>query len=239
MIIILCLLLRMHALDVLDAIFDSNPRLVEMRDGEGRNPLHYVASLGYIDEARYLLKRHAPNATRRDEYGLLPIHLASFEGHVDVTSLLLQDFPGPRELLDKNGCNIFHAAAKSGRHNVIRLVLENPGFDCLINMKDKSGNTALHWASCHFHPKIVHMLTWDRRVDIKAVNNNGMSALDVAEYYMSYYNPPFKQVSVPKLRLIQTVLYFLSKLFRIFLKMLTLTKIRVPPLFRTLILVLK
>ncbi|KAH6755115.1 hypothetical protein C2S53_017899 [Perilla frutescens var. hirtella] len=184
--------IKMKHRDVLEAIFNMNPRFIELRDSKGRTPLHLVASLGYLEEARYLLKKYTLNATRKDKNGMLPIHLASHEGHVDIIGLLLQDFPDPGELLGRDGSNILHVAAKSGKYNVFSFVLKNPDLECLINMKDKSGNTPLHWATRHWHPKIVNTMTWIKTVDIKAVNNNRMTALDVAVHYMSY-NPQFRE----------------------------------------------
>ncbi|KAL1559398.1 hypothetical protein AAHA92_09744 [Salvia divinorum] len=177
---------------VLEAIFNTSPRLIKVKDGEGRNPLHFAASLGHLEEARYLLQRYAPNACKRDKNGMLPIHLASFEGHVDIIRLLLQDFPDPGELLDGDGCNILHVAAKSGRYNVFSFVLNNPHLNYLINMQDKSGNTPLHWASMYFNLKIVNTLTWNSKVETGTVNNNEQTALDVVEYYMPH-NPQFRQ----------------------------------------------
>ncbi|KAL0406322.1 UNVERIFIED_CONTAM: protein ACCELERATED CELL DEATH 6 [Sesamum latifolium] len=178
--------------DVLEAMLNVNPTLVQLRDSKGRTPLHYTASLGYLEGVRYLLHKYAPSITQRDNSGSYPIHLASINGNVDVIRLLLQVFPYPEELLDGDGLNILHLAAKNGRYNVVRYILSNLVLGELINMKDKNGNVRLHWASKEGHPKIVSALTWDKRVDIEAVNDDGMTALDTAEYYMKS-NPQFRQ----------------------------------------------
>lgn len=179
--------------DVLDAIFNNKPRLIEMRDGDGRTPLHFAASMGHLEEARYLLKKCAFNATQRDKDGRLPIHLAAVQGHVHVIRLLLHDFYEEDELLDSESRNILHVAAIYGRYNVFSFVIKNHDLHYLINMKDKLGNTPLHYASEYHHPKIVSALTWKEGVDTKAVNNDGESALDVCEKEASDC-PTLKQV---------------------------------------------
>ncbi|KAG6391890.1 hypothetical protein SASPL_149654 [Salvia splendens] len=88
---------------VLEAIINAKPRLIQMRDNEGRNPLHFAASLGHLKAAHYLLQIYPFNATRRDKKGKLPIHLAALEGHVDIICALLQDIPEADDLLDKKG----------------------------------------------------------------------------------------------------------------------------------------
>ncbi|XP_042032525.1 protein ACCELERATED CELL DEATH 6-like [Salvia splendens] len=103
---------------VLEAIINAKPRLIQMRDNEGRNPLHFAASLGHLKAAHYLLQIYPFNATRRDKKGKLPIHLAALEGHVDIICALLQDIPEADDLLDKSGRNILHIAARSGRYKV-------------------------------------------------------------------------------------------------------------------------
>ncbi|XP_028071769.1 protein ACCELERATED CELL DEATH 6-like [Camellia sinensis] len=169
---------------VLEALLKSEPRFVQLGDEEGRTPLHLAASLGYLEEVQYLLGRQSSGAVARDNNGLFPIHLASIKGHVDVVQALLQYWPDSRELLNCHGQNILHVAAKSGGHNMVSYILQTPELEKLINMSDKHGNTPLHLATMDWHPKIVNTLTWDERVDLKLVNNEGMTALDSAEYHM-------------------------------------------------------
>ena len=168
-----------HASVVLEAIIKAGPKLILMSDSNGRKPLHFAAYLGNLEATHYLLQKCKSNATRRDKRGELPIHLAALEGHVDIIHALLQYPTQAEELLDMSGCNILHIAARSGRYNVFHYVLNNPNLDSLVNMKDKSGDTPLHIATRNDHAKIVSALTWDQRVETKAVNNKEMTALDV------------------------------------------------------------
>ncbi|XP_047965475.1 protein ACCELERATED CELL DEATH 6-like [Salvia hispanica] len=177
---------------VLEAIINAKPGLIQMRDNEGRNPLHFAASLGHLKAANYLLQNYPFNATRRDKKGKLPIHLAALEGHVDIICALLQDIPEADDLLDKSGRNILHIAARSGRYKVFNFALKNPNINSPVNMKDKFGDTPLHIACRNDHPKILNCLTWDQKIDFMAVNNKGMTALNVA-YEKKACNPSFRQ----------------------------------------------
>ncbi|XP_073155880.1 protein ACCELERATED CELL DEATH 6-like [Henckelia pumila] len=181
--------------DVLEVILNSTPRFIELQDSQGRTPLHYAASSGYIEVVHYLVTKHAFGVIQRDKSGSSPVHLAAIEGHVDTISLLLKSCPvDPSELLDKSGRNMLHLAAKNGKFNVVSYILRHPELAKLINTSDKQGNTALHLATMNWHPEIVSALTWDKRVDIKLRNDKRMTALDAAEYYYELNNiPPFRQ----------------------------------------------
>ena len=63
----------------------------------------------------------------------------------------------------------------------------------LINKKDQNGNTPLHLAVKEKHPMVVSMLTWDKRVDLKALNKEGKRALDIA-VNCSGRNPSLREV---------------------------------------------
>ncbi|KAL3509390.1 hypothetical protein ACH5RR_028791 [Cinchona calisaya] len=167
-------------IDVLQLILQKAPQFIHLSDEEGRFPLHYAASMGYLKEVRFILDQFAPSAVEKDKSGLFPIHWASIKGHVAVIKLLLLHCPEPRELLDQNGCSILHFAAKNGKHEIIRYILKDKQFEVLVNMKDKQGNTSLHLAAMHWHPKIVSALTWDSRVNLALENDEGMTALDAA-----------------------------------------------------------
>ena len=131
----------------------------------------------------------------RDKNGFLPIHMASLKGHIDVMRELLRCCSYPKELLNDNYQNILHTTAINGKYDVVSYILKTPKLKELINDRDKDGNTLLHLATMHWQPRIVSVLTWNKRVDLKLVNNYGLTAFDVAEYYMETLASFFKVCS--------------------------------------------
>lgn len=186
---------RERQLGVLDIMLKKDPSMIYSRDEEGRTPLHYAASIGHLKGVHYLLGKYALGAVERDNSGFFPIHMASIKGHVDVIRELLRHCPDPRELLSDNGQNILHVAAINGKYEVVSCILKTPELGKLINEKDKVGNTPLHLATMHWHPMIVSALTGDKRVDLKLVNNEGLTAFDAAEYYMETLAPYHKRLT--------------------------------------------
>lgn len=153
-------------------------------DEEGRNALHFSASIGFLEGVNFLLLNFCTFVYQRDRNGLFPIHTASSKGHVNIIQEILQHCPDSRELLTLEGQNIFHVAAKSGNDKAVSSMLKMPELEKLLNEKDGDGNTPLHVATIYRHPRIVSALTWDERVNLELENNNGLTALDIAEEYM-------------------------------------------------------
>lgn len=126
---------------------------------------------------------------------------------------------------NSKGQNILHVAAASGKLNVIKYILETPRLKSLINERDKDGNTPLHLATKHWHPKLVSALTWDNEVDLRLVNNDGLTALDIAECNIEN-SSTFRQVClreicsltvfITKYITTNTYLEFLKKEFHLF-----------------------
>ncbi|XP_057446081.1 protein ACCELERATED CELL DEATH 6-like isoform X1 [Lotus japonicus] len=163
-------------------------------DTEERIPLHYAASIGYLKGVQDLLDKCASCVMERDIHGYLPIHLAAYAGHVTIVQELLKSkyCPDPREIVHKDGRNILHLAAQSGKFNVVKYIMQasDNGLQKMINEQDYNGNTPLHLATLCCHPRIVHSLTWDKRVNPCVVNKDGQTALDAFEISS---NPPLRE----------------------------------------------
>ncbi|KAJ0779931.1 putative ankyrin repeat-containing domain, PGG domain, ankyrin repeat-containing domain superfamily [Helianthus annuus] len=163
--------------------------------------LHLAASLGFLDGVKYLLdQKFGMDVLRHDEDGFCPIHLASKKGHLQVTKVLLDHYPDAREFLSKQNQNILHVAAENGKDNIVEYILKTKWAEFLINEKDKDGYTPLHLATKNWHPKIVSVLTWDPRIDLKQVNEEGLTALELAEKYMEVMAPFKKRLTWIALR---------------------------------------
>lgn len=100
------------------------------------------------------------------------------------------------ELLNRKGQNILHVAAVSGQAKLVAYMIKRIDLELLINEKDDNGNTRLHLASRENHPKVISILTWDNRVDLKSLNKKGQTALNIAENYSGTF-PSFRQVRDP------------------------------------------
>jgi len=178
----------------------EQPTWVHSTDTHERHPLHYAASIGYLEGVVYLIDICKCHPNQRDKYGYYPIHLASYGGNVEVMEKLLKHCPDPTEMLETSyERNILHVAAKSGKHEVVKHILQQsrkiPYLDKMINQKDNKGDTPLHLAAQSCHPKAVFYLTWDERVDLHLVNQNNQTALDVVNAISQLTDTSTRKVS--------------------------------------------
>lgn len=160
---------------------EKKPELLSLRDEKGNTPLHFAASIGYIEGVRYLLKVNNPGCVlERNEKGLYPLHVACKKGQVEITKELLRKWPDSTELRCNKGRNILHVAAKSGKQEVVSLIMEEGNIDELINEMDQDENTPLHLAVLGSHYSVVGILLWDKRTKTFLRNSQGLTAYDIA-----------------------------------------------------------
>ncbi|CAH8313243.1 unnamed protein product [Eruca vesicaria subsp. sativa] len=167
--------------DVLDAILNKDPSLLNERDEEGRTCLSVGASVGFYKGVRKLLERSTTSVFECNDDGSFPIHIAVEKGHVNVVKEILKCCPDSIEQLNKEGQNVLHIAAKSGKavsflmSHIKRLGTKNH----LIKEQDVNGNTPLHLATIHWRPRTTFAMTNPKILNIQ--NKDGLSPLDIAE----------------------------------------------------------
>ncbi|GAB2260364.1 hypothetical protein Droror1_Dr00011219 [Drosera rotundifolia] len=180
---------------MLDTILNNASELIRMRDGQGRMAIHYAASSGYDYGVDSLIRKDNSCVMQRDDEGVSPVHIAARNGQIKVLKKLLEELNKLLEELNKlldncqymeelvtnKGRNILHEAADYGKHDVVKHILNSPLLSSLVNQQDNEGNTPLHLATKKCKPKIVSLMTWDARVDLKIVNDAGQTVVDVAE----------------------------------------------------------
>lgn len=171
--------------DILGIVLRQDPGLIELRNEEGRTCLSYGASMGCYEGIRYILAEFDKAASSlcyvADDDGFTPIHMAAKEGHVRIIKEFLKHCPDSRELLNNQCQNIFHVAAIAGKSKVVKYLLKLDEGKRMMNEQDINGNTPLHLATKHRYPIVVNMLTWNDGINLRALNNEGFTALDIAE----------------------------------------------------------
>ncbi|XP_017245614.2 protein ACCELERATED CELL DEATH 6 [Daucus carota subsp. sativus] len=158
--------------------------VLSITDENEQTPLHCAASTNFAEGVDFILEKYKMDIFEKDSDGFLPIHYASKYGHIGILIKLLQYKLDAREFVNQDGQNILHVAAMYGKHDVVRYILKTPGLELLYNEIDKDGNTPLHLAAKKWHPNVVSCLTWDKRVHLKLLNNEGLTAMDTFEENM-------------------------------------------------------
>ncbi|XAR56647.1 hypothetical protein NMG60_11037209 [Bertholletia excelsa] len=174
--------------DVAEALLKAKPQLIKEPDHQGRTPLHYAASSGDHRTARRLLQLDTDLAYMLDKEGQSVLHVAASKGHTCIIKEIIECSPDSGELLDLRGQNVLHIAVLNGHVNVVKYVLETTELEGLINQGDDEGNTPLHLATRERQAWIVHYLMWDWRVDRRAKNNLGQTAVDNNEFLAKLYS---------------------------------------------------
>ncbi|PON32670.1 Protein accelerated cell death [Trema orientale] len=144
-------------------------------------PLSYASFIGYLRGVELILARFPKSSYLAEDCGVFPIHMASMKGHIKIIQKILACCPDARELCNNQNQNILHLAAKCGKAKAVSYILKNSELHMLINEKDCNGNTPLHMAVESSHPKVVNLLVWHPKVQLGIQNNQGMTALGVAE----------------------------------------------------------
>ncbi|RVW44055.1 Ankyrin repeat-containing protein ITN1 [Vitis vinifera] len=146
-------------------------------------PLHIAAMLGHLDFAKALVTHKPDMAMAIDLQGWKnTLHLAVMKGHVEVTRELVRARPEATGHKLDHGETILHSAVRHNRLGALKLLVESVREAEFINARDDYGNTVLHTATTLKLLETVRYLLNGSMVEVNAVNESGLTALDIIEH---------------------------------------------------------
>ena len=108
-------------------IYSINPSAYDMKDDNGKTPVHIVCRYGHIDLLRLLVEVYGCSCSSSDNTGGLPIHDACYYDQLIVVDYLVVSATSPTDCLlvtDCDGNTPFHKAHQSGSMLVIRYITD-------------------------------------------------------------------------------------------------------------------
>ncbi|KAF2296296.1 hypothetical protein GH714_037292 [Hevea brasiliensis] len=179
--------------EVLDSLDSFGP--LDLRDKEGRTPLHLAASRGNIKCARVLVESGADKDAKSND-GRTALYRAAANGDRRMVEMLIEMGCDPT-IADDRGRSAFDVARDKGYDEILEtlergevvLMAARQGrlehLESLLkkgaskNYKDQYGITALHAAAIKGHKNIVSMLV-EFGVDLECQDNEGHVPLHLA-----------------------------------------------------------
>ena len=185
-------------------IVGSTKEVLNEKDEDGRNALHYVAMHGMVPEIKTLIEIGVN--PYRDNEGNFPLDLAIKNGNQEAQEILKQydldlglqfcsinnDFVKIKELLEKGANtefkhkwseerNAFHFATTMGNVQSMNMLIKH-GIN--VNITDIKGFSALHLASSRNKVNAVNLILKTERVDLNTegvdlnlANKNGYTPI--------------------------------------------------------------
>ncbi|KAH9304485.1 hypothetical protein KI387_008889 [Taxus chinensis] len=191
-------------LDVVRLILKEKPSCLNMiqlilfvDDENGVTPLHAAVHGGHLEIVGEILNTplnwwccglnccHKSLMTKKDKLGRCAIHIAAMKGYINIVDLFMSRMPDCVEIRSSCLKTAVHFAVEYNQINIVKkLVSENEDeiTTKLVSYDfDLSGNTALHLAAMNaVDPELMEYLLSFPNVNFNAINNEGLSPLDIA-----------------------------------------------------------
>lgn len=133
---------------------DIGKTLSDVKDANGRGPLHFAARGGNEELCTYMIEDLKLPVDIRDNDGDTPLLHAARQGHFSTAQCLLNHGADPSATSNENGPSALHHAAGTGEVELMRVLLEKGvEVDC-----SSDAGPPLIWAAGHEHIPAVEIL---------------------------------------------------------------------------------
>jgi len=133
-----------------------------------------VSRNGTVDELKKIYNNDPKSIYSKNENGYSPLTLACYNGNYDVVLFLVNKLDSI-DVKSDYGSPLMAAVVK-GETKIVSLLIEN---NANLNLTDKNGTTALHYAVMFRNYDIIKLLL-EADADFNLKDNRNQSALDYA-----------------------------------------------------------
>ncbi|XP_077226972.1 uncharacterized protein LOC143860285 [Tasmannia lanceolata] len=164
---------------IVQEILKIEPKLALRKDERGFSPLHFASRKGHLETTRELLTANTDLCFLKDNNGRTPLHLAAISGQVNVINEIVSASPESALMQTQLGETVLHLSVMHNQYEAVNCLMVKLCIINLINLPDINGNTALHQAAIGKLSDITKLLLSQNKADVKAVNKNGLTVLDI------------------------------------------------------------
>lgn len=131
-----------------DTLVQSGLVDVNHPDCDGRTPLSYAVSYGYLRVVQILCGAREVAIDYPDKSGCTPFSYAAGAGNLDIVKFLVSTGRVNINMRDNSGCTPFLKAVRGGHYPVVAFLAELPGIE--MELADAEGRTPL-WFAEHYN----------------------------------------------------------------------------------------
>ncbi|OMO70610.1 hypothetical protein CCACVL1_18769 [Corchorus capsularis] len=171
-------------LDFTKALLTIKPELASRFDSFKCSPLHLASAEGHTEIVKALLQVNKDVCLAPDAEGRIPLHLAAMRGKVEVIQQLIDAQPKSIHQKVNGNYTVMHICIQYNQIEALRQLISLVNEDQLMDFLDHRGNSILHLAVMLRQSEIIRYLVSipTIKTEVNALNNIGMSALDMLEY---------------------------------------------------------
>ena len=162
--------------NVVHALLSESQCLVDAKDRDGYNALHFTCRCGHVDIVRTLVK-HKANVNARTDSGDTPLTLAAKNKHDSVVHAL-SDYNCEVYAEDMDTYTaLLHSSCERGYVGIVQTLLNEHKADINLDARTKHGDTPLTCTAINKHDNVVHALLSDYECPVDVKGQGGYTAL--------------------------------------------------------------
>lgn len=168
---------RKGELEGVKGLIEQNPKLVNVKDKDGRTPLHWACRGVHLEIVRFLVEKGA-DVNSEDSNKIVPLHSLATRNSAAAVAVLL-DNGADVDFKDYGGNTALHYAAMSDAADAVDILVK-AGAD-LENIEDYGRTPLILCARERGGPKTIKILL-DAGADVSTKDKFGATALHLASW---------------------------------------------------------